>query len=50
MPDAVRAKVGNDRLEAENTNSQKLETNAPVLPNNMDALMRQTGFGGPSGP
>lgn len=50
MPDAVRAKVGNDRPEAENTNSQKLETNAPVLPNNMDALMRQTGFGGPSGP
>ncbi|PWE54997.1 hypothetical protein DEM27_16200 [Metarhizobium album] len=50
MPDAVRAKVGNDRPEAENTNSQKLESNAPVLPNNMDALMRQTGFGGPSGP
>lgn len=50
MPDAVRAKVGNDRPEAENTNSQKLESNAPVLPNNMDALMRQTGFGGPTGP
>lgn len=50
MPDAVRAKIGNDRPEAENTNSQKLESNAPMLPNNMDALMRQTGFSGPSGP
>lgn len=50
MPDAVRAKVGNDRPEAEYANSRTLESNAPVLPNNMDALMRQTGFGGPSGP
>lgn len=40
MPDAVREKLG---LEKPKTDA-KLEASAPALPDDMDNLMRKTGF------
>lgn len=43
MPDAVRKKLGMD--EPKPDSAPKSEQRSPELPNNMDAMMRQTGLG-----
>ena len=48
MPDAVREKLGLERPKAEA--AQNVTASGPSLPNDMDALMRQTGFGAPHAP
>lgn len=48
MPDAVREKLGLEKPKAEVAAHAAAKTQAP--PNDMDALMRQTGLATPSGP
>ena len=47
MPDAVRAKVEPDRPKAD---AAPTPQSVPSMPDGMDSLMRQTGFGQPAAP